>query len=126
MKFSTDHVWISPKEVSDQSTWLLGITEHAQDALGDIVFVEMPTLNKEYMKGAVVAVVESIKAAADVFIPVSAQVLGINPKLKEQPGLMNSDPTGEGWLAELRLSEPAQLDSLMDATTYQGFCKTLS
>jgi glycine cleavage system H protein len=126
MKFSTDHVWISPKEVSDQSTWLLGITEHAQDALGDIVFVEMPTLNKEYMKGAVVTVVESIKAAADVFIPVSAQVLGINPKLKEQPGLMNSDPTGEGWLAELRLSEPAQLDSLMDATTYQGFCKTLS
>jgi glycine cleavage system H protein len=126
MKFSTDHVWISPKEVSDQSTWLLGITEHAQDALGDIVFVEMPTLNKEYMKGAVVAVVESIKAAADVFIPVSAQVLGINPQLKEQPGLMNSDPTGEGWLAELRLSEPAQLDSLMDATTYQGFCKTLS
>jgi glycine cleavage system H protein len=120
MKFSSDHVWIESKDGITR----IGITEHAQDALGDIVFVELPQAGKSFAKGEVVAVIESVKAAADVFSPASVKVLKINPLLKDDPALANSDPLASGWLLEVELSVPSELDSLMDLSPYLEFCKS--
>ena len=120
MKFSSDHVWIESKDGITR----IGITEHAQDALGDIVFVELPQAGKSFAKGEVVAVIESVKAAADVFSPASIKVLKINPLLKDDPALANSDPLASGWLLEVELSVPSELDSLMDLSPYLEFCKS--
>lgn len=120
MKFSSDHVWIESKDGITR----IGITEHAQDALGDIVFVELPQTGKSFAKGEVVAVIESVKAAADVFSPASVKVLKINPLLKDDPALANSDPLASGWLLEVELSVPSELDSLMDLSPYLEFCKS--
>jgi glycine cleavage system H protein len=119
MRFSSDHVWIESKgEVTN-----IGITEHAQDALGDIVFVDFPQVGKLFTKGDALAVVESVKAAADVYSPASVEVIAINPHLSENPALANSDPLGSGWLVEVKLLEPSELDSLMDLAAYQAFCQ---
>jgi len=118
-KFSSDHVWIESKD----GTTRIGITEHAQDALGDIVFVEFPEVGKGFKKGEALAVIESVKAAADVYSPAGAQVLQINPLLKEDPSLANSEPLGKGWLVEVKLTTPSELDALMDLGAYQEFCK---
>jgi len=119
MRFSSDHVWIESKgEVTS-----IGITEHAQDALGDIVFVDFPQVGKLFKKGDALAVVESVKAAADVYSPASVEVIAVNPQLSENPALANSDPLASGWLVEVKLLEPSELDSLMDLAAYQAFCK---
>jgi len=119
IRFSTDHVWIETLN----SVVRVGITEHAQEALGDIVFVQFPQVGEEFAKNAVLAVIESVKAAADVVIPVGAKVLKINDQLVDNPGLVNSDPLASGWLAELELSDPTQVSELMDSSAYLKFCE---
>ena len=116
--FTREHEWI--KVDGDMAT--VGITDHAQEALGDIVFTEVPDAGKQLSKGQEAAVVESVKAASDVYSPVSGEVTGANQALVDDPSLANTDPEGEGWFFQLRLSDPSELDGLMDAAAYKSFC----
>ncbi len=117
-KFTKDHEWVQSTG-SDAAT--VGITVHAQDALGDVVFVDLPEVGKTFAQGAVAGVVESVKAAADVFMPVSGEVTEVNEALRADPSLANSDPLASGWFFKVKLSDPAQLDALLDATDYDKF-----
>jgi glycine cleavage system H protein len=116
--FTKEHEWIRVE--GDTAT--VGITDFAQAQLGDIVFVEVPEAGREVTQGGDAAVVESVKAASDVYAPVSGQVIEGNPALSDDPSLVNSDPEGEGWFFKLRLSDNSQLDDLMDAEQYKAFC----
>jgi glycine cleavage system H protein len=107
-------------------TGVVGITDYAQSQLGDIVFVELPPVGEKIAKGAEAASVESVKAAAEVSAPVSGEVVEVNDTLAESPGLVNEDPSGEGWFLKLKLSDASELDSLMDEDAYREFLKTLS
>ncbi len=118
LKYTKDHEWVQP---ADGGTATVGITMHAQDALGDVVFVDLPDVGKTFSQGDVAGVVESVKAAADVFMPVSGEITEVNEALRADPSLANSAPEADGWFFKVRLSEPAQLDALLDATTYQKF-----
>ncbi len=118
LKYTKDHEWVQPAE---GGTATVGITMHAQDALGDVVFVDLPDVGKTFSQGDVAGVVESVKAAADVFMPVSGEITAVNEALRADPSLANSAPEADGWFFKVRLSEPAQLDALLDATTYQKF-----
>ncbi|MEJ7686792.1 MAG: glycine cleavage system protein GcvH [Variovorax sp.] len=118
LKYTKDHEWVQP---ADGATATVGITTHAQDALGDVVFVDLPDVGKTFSQGDVAGVVESVKAAADVFMPVSGEIIEVNEALRADPSLANSTPEADGWFFKVRLSEPAQLDALLDATTYQKF-----
>ena len=118
IKYTKDHEWVQSTS-ADAAT--AGITVHAQDALGDVVFVELPDVGKTFAQGDVAGVVESVKAAADVFMPLSGEITEVNEALRADPSLANSDPLNSGWFFKIRLSEPAQLDALMDATTYDRF-----
>ena len=118
IKYTKDHEWVQSTE-ADAAT--VGITIHAQDALGDVVFVELPEVGKTFAQGDVAGVVESVKAAADVFMPLSGEIIEVNEALRADPSLANSDPLNSGWFFKIKLSEPAQLDALMDATTYDKF-----
>ncbi|HYF43962.1 MAG TPA: glycine cleavage system protein GcvH [Ramlibacter sp.] len=120
IKYTRDHEWIK-LEGSDAAT--VGITLHAQDALGDVVFVDLPEIGKSYAKGEVAGVVESVKAAADVFMPVTGEVTEVNEALRADPSLANSDPLGQGWFFKVKLSTPSELDPLMDETAYTEFAK---
>jgi len=120
IKYTPDHEWIK-LEGSDAAT--VGITLHAQDALGDVVFVDLPEIGKSYAKGEVAGVVESVKAAADVFMPVTGEVTEVNEALRADPSLANSDPLGQGWFFKVKLSTPSELDPLMDETAYTEFAK---
>ncbi len=117
--FTQEHEWISVE--GDTAT--VGITDFAQGQLGDIVFVELPDAGRQVSKGGEAAVVESVKAASDVYAPVSGEVTEANPALVDDPSLVNSDPQGEGWFFRLRLSDPSELDGLMDADSYKAFCE---
>ena len=119
--FTEDHEWI---EVDGQ-TGTVGISDYAQGQLGDIVFVEAPDSGRNLGKGDEAAVVESVKAASDVYAPVSGTVTEGNPALAEEPSLVNSDPEGEGWFFKLTLSDPSELDALMDETAYAAFVAKL-
>ena len=116
--FTKEHEWIR----LEGDTATVGITNFAQAQLGDIVFVEVPEAGREVTQGGDAAVVESVKAASDVYAPVSGQVIEGNPALSDDPSLVNSDPEGEGWFFKLRLSDNSQLDDLMDAEQYKAFC----
>ena len=118
IKYTKDHEWVQSTS-ADAAT--AGITVHAQDALGDVVFVELPEVGKTFAQGDVAGVVESVKAAADVFMPLSGEIIEVNEALRADPSLANSDPLNSGWFFKIRLSEPAQVDALMDATTYDKF-----
>ena len=118
LKFSKDHEWIN---AADANAAVVGITLHAQDALGDVVFVDLPAVGTTFAQGDVAGVVESVKAAADVYMPVSGEVVEVNEALRADPSLANSDPLGAGWFFKVKLSEPAQLDGLMDETAYSSF-----
>ena len=118
IKYTKDHEWVQSTS-ADAAT--AGITVHAQDALGDVVFVELPEVGKTFAQGDVAGVVESVKAAADVFMPLSGEIIEVNEALRADPSLANSDPLNSGWFFKIKLSEPAQLDALMDATTYDRF-----
>lgn len=114
IKYTPDHEWLK----IDGNTAVVGITHHAQDALGDIVFVDLPEVGKSFDATEVAGVVESVKAAADVFMPVSGEVIEVNEALRADPALANSDPMGAGWFFKVKLSKPAELADLMDETTY--------
>ena len=109
-KFTTDHEWIN---IEDHDAAVVGITLHAQDALGDVVFVELPEVGRSYAQGEIAGVVESVKAAADIYMPVSGEVVEVNDALKADPALANTDPMGNGWFFKLRISDMAQFDQLM-------------
>jgi glycine cleavage system H protein len=116
--YTQEHEWISVE--GDQAT--VGITDFAQGQLGDIVFVELPDAGRQVTKGGEAAVVESVKAASDVYAPVSGEVTEANQALTDDPALANTDPEGEGWFFRLRLSDPGELGGLMDAAAYKSFC----
>ena len=121
MRFTKDHEFIDAGE--DSAT--VGISEHAQGQLGDIVFVDLPEVGAKLKKGDAAAVVESVKAASDVFAPASGEVVAVNAKLADNPSLVNEDAQGAGWLFKLKLSAPAELDGLMDAPAYAEYLKTI-
>ena len=98
---------------------------HAQDALGDVVFVELPEVGRTYQKGEVAGVVESVKAAADLFMPVAGEIVEVNAALKDNPSLANTDPMGEGWFFKVHVIDMAQFDQLMDPPAYDALLKTL-
>ena len=117
IKFTPDHEWL---QLSDDNTATVGITVHAQDALGDVVFVELPAVGTSFAKGDVAGVVESVKAAADVYMPFDAEVTAVNDALRDDPSLANSDPLGAGWFFKIQLKDRAQFDQLMDAAAYDA------
>lgn len=119
--FTEDHEWITV----EGGTATVGITDYAQAQLGDIVFVELPAPGANVTKGGEAAVVESVKAASDVFAPVTGTVSEANSALEEDPALVNSAPEGDGWFFKLALADPAELEGLMDAAAYKAFCETL-
>jgi len=116
LHYTKDHEWL--KIEGDTATF--GISDHAQEALGDIVFVELPELELELDAGEAIAVVESVKAVSDVYIPVAGEVSAINEALETEPELVNSDPYGKGWIAKIKIASDADLSKLMDATAYQA------
>lgn len=113
MYYTDSHDWI-------QEDGKVGITTFARDELGEIVYVELPKIGQKVEKGEEIAILESTKAAADIYAPVSGTVTRINEVLRENPNLLNTDPEGDGWLYTLELSEPKQLDSLLDRDSYQS------
>ena len=115
IKYTPDHEWI---DATDTAAAIVGITVHAQDALGDVVFVDLPAVGTTFAQGDVAGVVESVKAAADVYAPLSGEIVEINEALRDDPSLANTDPMGAGWFFKVKLSHPAELDAQMDATAY--------
>jgi glycine cleavage system H protein len=120
-RFTKNHEWVRLE--GDAAT--VGITEHAQEALGDVVFVELPEFGREVEQGEACAVVESVKAASDVYAPLEGRVTEVNEAIVEDPALVNRDSGGEGWFFKLELSDVAPFDELMDETEYQAFLETL-
>ncbi|MDP3228808.1 MAG: glycine cleavage system protein GcvH [Acidovorax sp.] len=118
VKFSKDHEWIN---AADANAAVVGITVHAQDALGDVVFVDLPAVGTTFAQGDVAGVVESVKAAADVYMPVTGEIVEVNEALRADPSLANSDPLVAGWFFKVKLADAAQLDELMDETAYSAF-----
>ena len=118
IKFSKDHEWIN---AADTAAAVVGITVHAQDALGDVVFVDLPEVGKTFAQGEVASVVESVKAAADVYMPVTGEIVEVNEALRADPSLANSDPLGAGWFFKVKLANAGELDGLMDETAYTSF-----
>ena len=118
--YSKDHEWI---EIADHEAATVGITLHAQDALGDVVFVDLPEVGRQLKQGEVAGVVESVKAAADLYSPVSGEVVEVNEALRADPSLANSDPLGNGWFFKLHIKETdmAEFDQLMDEPEYHKF-----
>ena len=121
-KFTSDHEWIN---IEDHEAAVVGITLHAQDALGDVVFVDLPGVGKTFKKGEVAGVVESVKAAADIFMPVSGEVVEVNEALRADPSLANNDPMGNGWFFKVHVNDMAEFDELMDPPAYDALLKTL-
>ncbi len=117
MKYTEDHEWVRV----DGDIATVGITQHAQDALGDVVFVELPEVGKTYAQKDTAGVVESVKAAADVYMPVSGEVVEVNQALVDEPSLANSAPEGDGWFFKVKLSKPDEVAALMDEATYKAF-----
>jgi glycine cleavage system H protein len=118
VKYTKDHEWVRSE---GDALATVGITVHAQEALGDVVFVDLPEVGSTHAQGAVAGVVESVKAAADVFMPVSGEIVEVNEALRTDPALANSDPLAAGWFFKVRLSDPAQIDALLDAGDYDAF-----
>lgn len=121
VKYTKDHEWIR----LEGDLAVVGITDYAQTQLGDVVYVELPELGRRVDKGKEAAVVESVKAAAEVYAPISGEVIAVNDGLSGEPGRVNSDPMGEGWFMKLRIANPKEIDDLMDEKTYSGFVEGL-
>ena len=117
IKYTPDHEWLKV----DGDTAVVGITHHAQDALGDVVFVELPAVGTTFAAKDIAGVVESVKAAADVYMPVTGEITEVNEALRDDPSLANADPMGAGWFFKVKLANPAELDALMDETSYTSF-----
>ena len=120
-RFTEAHQWIDVE--GDQGT--VGITAYAQEQLGDVVFVELPEVGARFAKGDEAAVVESVKAASEVYIPLAGEVTEVNAALNDEPAQVNDDPGGAGWFFKVKLNDPADAESLMDAAAYDAYLKTL-
>lgn len=118
--YVSSHEWI---RVEDDDTVTIGVTDHAQASLGDVVFVELPEVGTEVAIGDEVGVVESVKAASDMYAPLSGEVIAVNEALNETPGQVNIEPYGEGWFFRMRLSNEDELSDLMDADAYKELCE---
>lgn len=121
-KYTDDHEWIDLGDAGDAAR--VGITAHAQDALGDVVFVELPAPGTTLRKGEVAGVVESVKAAADLYMPVTGEVVEVNEALRDDPSLANSDPLGAGWFFKVKVDDAAELDDLLGEDEYAVLLKT--
>ena len=119
LKYTSDHEWVRV----DGDVGIVGITPFAQEKLGDLVFVELPKVGASFEKGQTASTVESVKAAADVFAPVSGEIVAVNDRGVAEPALVNSAPTGDGWLFKINLTKPAELDGLMDEQAYELISK---
>jgi glycine cleavage system H protein len=117
LRFTRDHEWIR----IEGDLAVVGITDYAQSQLGDVVYVELPEIGRRVEKGKEAAVVESVKAASEVYAPVSGEVAEVNEEVAADPAKVNADPMGEGWFIKLRLADPQELDGLLDETAYQRF-----
>ncbi len=120
-RYTKDHEYIR----IEGDTGTVGISDYAQSQLGDVVFVELPAVGKSVAKGGEAAVVESVKAASEVYAPVSGEVVEVNGELESAPGTVNEDPAGKGWFLKIRIADTAELDSLMSEDEYQNYIKTL-
>src|SRR5262245_58352662 len=114
LRFTKDHEWLRV----DGDIGEVGITPFAQEQLGDLVFVELPSVGTRLDKGAVAATVESVKAASDVYAPVGGEVVAVNDRLAAEPGLVNAEPTANGWMFKIRIAAPAEVDALLDQAAY--------
>ncbi len=121
-RYTKDHEYIRV----EGDAGIVGISDYAQGQLGDVVFVELPSVGKTLSKGDEAAVVESVKAASEVYAPVSGEVVEVNSDLEASPGTVNEDPAGRGWFMKIRLSDPSELDGLMTEEQYQDFLKSIS
>ncbi|WP_040492196.1 glycine cleavage system protein GcvH [Ilumatobacter nonamiensis] len=115
LRYSSDHEWIS----RDGNTVTIGITDYAQDSLGDVVFVELPEVGQDLAASDTFTEVESTKSVSDIYAPVSGTISEANPALEDQPELLNTDPYGEGWICRIEMSDPSQYDALLDAAAYR-------
>jgi glycine cleavage system H protein len=120
--YTAEHEWI---DATDPTAAIVGITVHAQDALGDVVFVDLPEVGATFAQGDVAGVVESVKAAADLYMPVSGEVIEVNEALRADPALANSDPLASGWFFKVKVSDASQLGTLMDSVAYDTLLKGL-
>ena len=120
LKYTEDHEWLKIEGTTDMVA-TVGITVHAQDALGDVVFVDLPSVGTRFTQKETAGVVESVKAAADVYMPVSGEIIEVNEALRDDPSLANTDPLGTGWFFKVKLSDASQIDALMDETSYATF-----
>jgi glycine cleavage system H protein len=120
-RYNQEHEWIR----AEGDEGVVGISDYAQDQLSDVVYVELPEVGDTFEQGDMFAVVESVKAASDVYMPVSGEILEINEKLEDSPELVNQDPYGEAWFVRITITDPAELDGLMDAGEYEAFLKEL-
>ena len=116
LKYTKDHEWLRV----DGDVATVGITPYAQELLGDLVFVELPSAGTKLSKGAIAATVESVKAASEVYAPIAGEVLNVNDKLTSEPGLVNADPTGNGWLFSMKIADTAELGTLLDEQGYKA------
>jgi glycine cleavage system H protein len=120
LRYTKDHEWVRPE--GDAAT--IGITDHAQNALGDVVFVDLPEVGREVATGEAIAVVESVKAASDVYAPIAGRIVEVNSALAEDPGLINREPTGEGWFFKIEPKDPAEIAALLDDSAYAAFVES--
>jgi glycine cleavage system H protein len=121
-KYTKDHEWVR----MEGGVATVGITDHAQNALGDVVFVDLPEVGREVVAGEPIAVVESVKAASDVYAPIAGKIVAVNGTLGDNPGTINAAPTTDGWFFRIQSSDPGAMDGLMDETTYAAFVDTLA
>jgi len=115
LKYTEDHEWLRV----DGDTGVIGVTHHAQESLGDVTFVELPEVGATYEKGETFGVVESVKAASDLYLPVDGEIVEVNHALEENPESVNSDPYGDAWIIKIKLSDPGQAESLLSPEDYQ-------
>lgn len=121
-RYTRDHEWV---RLEDDGTLTIGITDHAQEALGDIVFAELPDVAREVVEGELFATVESTKAASDIYAPVAGRVSEVNENVVDDPGLINRDPTGEGWFMRIEPADDETFETLMDEEAYEAYLETL-
>mmetsp|Transcript_22281 Transcript_22281/g.35775 ORF Transcript_22281/g.35775 Transcript_22281/m.35775 type:complete len:161 (-) Transcript_22281:170-652(-) len=119
LRYSEDHEWVKPTGNGNEA--MVGITEYAQDLLGEIVFVEHPQIDDEFEKGDVFGQIESVKAASELYMPVSGKVTAVNDSLQDEPGVINSSPEQNGWMIKIEVNDQADFDKLMDASAYSEF-----
>ena len=120
LRYSKDHEWIRV----EGETGTVGITDHAQDSLGDVVYVELPKVGDTFEAHGAFGSVESVKAVSELFLPVAGEVIEVNESLQDEPERVNSDPYGEGWMVRVRLSNPGEVDGLLDPAEYEDFLKS--